>query len=63
MDPVEYPFNFKPERLIDITNDYLVNENYIQKCDTYNEEFNNDEINVNNLENYLTEFCKLLTSH
>ena len=27
---VEYPFNFKPERLIGITNDYLVNENYIK---------------------------------
>jgi len=57
---VEYPFNFKPERLIDITNDYLVNENYIKKCDTYNEEFNNEEINVKNIENYLTEFCKFV---
>ena len=57
---VEYPFNFKPERLIGITNDYLVNENYIKKCDTYNEEFNNEEINVKNLENYLTEFCKFI---
>jgi hypothetical protein len=57
---VEYPFNFKPERLIDITNDYLVNENYIKKCDTYNEEFNNEEINEKNIENYLTEFCKFV---
>ncbi len=27
---VEYPFNFEPNRLIDITNDYLINENYIK---------------------------------
>ncbi len=57
---VEYPFNFKPKRLIGITNDYLINENYIKKCDTYNEEFNNEELSINNLEYYLTEFCKFV---
>ena len=57
---VEYPFNFKPERLLDITNDYLINENFIKKCDTYNEDFNNEELNVKNLEKYLSQFCKFV---
>ena len=54
---VEYPFNFEPNRLIDITNNYLINENYIKKCDTYNSEFNNEELNLNKLETYLKSFC------
>ena len=57
---VDYPFDFKPEKLIEITNDFLVGENHIKKCDTYNQEFNNQEINAKNLEDYLNEFCKFI---
>ena len=35
----------------------MINENYIKKCDTYNKEFNNEELNPNKLETYLKSFC------
>ena len=57
---VDYPFNFNPKKLISITNDYLINENYIKKCDTYNEEFNNQELNIKNVEHYLAQLCKFI---
>ena len=47
---VEYPFNFEPKKLLEITNDYLINENFLTKCDTYNSEFKNSKLNVKNLE-------------
>ena len=57
---ISYPFHFYHQRLINLTNDYLINENYIKKCDTYNEDFYNKEINVKNLENYMNELCKFI---
>ena len=60
---VEYPFNFNSKKLLEITNEYLINENFLTKCDTYNPEFNNDKLNIKNLENYLNEFCKFVYSY
>ena len=57
---IEYPFNFEPERLLNITNNYSINENLVKKCDTYNKDFNNNELNVKNIENYLNEFCEFV---
>lgn len=57
---VEYPFNFKPEKLLDITNEYLISEKFTRKCDTFNKEYNNEKLNVNNLENYLKQLGKFI---
>ena len=46
--------------MIQITNDYLINENFINKCDTYNENFNDDKIKEISLENYLLELVKFI---
>ena len=48
----EYPFSFNPEKLLNITNDYLINEDFIKNYDTYNTKFNNKELNISKLEDY-----------
>ena len=41
----------------------MINEGFIKKCDSYNKEFNNEELNVKNLENYLNDLCKFIYSY
>ena len=59
----EYPFSFNPEKLLNITNDYLINEDFIKNCDTYNTKFNNKELNISKLEDYLRELCKFIYNY
>lgn len=54
---VEYPFDFNPIKLIEITNEYILSENILEKCDTFNPEFNNNNIDEKNIKNYLNKFC------
>ncbi len=57
---VEYPFNFNPSKLIEVTNDYIINENILKECDTFNPNFNDDQIYEKNIEDYLYKFCSFV---
>ena len=60
---VTYPFNFDPERLIKITESYLIKENFIKQCDSYNEKFTNYTINKEKLDDYLNKFYDFVKNY
>ena len=60
---VTYPFNFNPERLIKITESYLIKENIVNKCDTFNPNFDNYEIVQENIKDYLKLFGKFTKNY
>ena len=62
-EKVSYPFHFNPSKLINITNDYLIKEKFINNCDTYNDKFSNFEIDESKIENYLLKFSEFVSDY
>ena len=59
---ISYPFNYEPNRVLEITNNYLIREKIVDKCDSFNE--SNDTLIVeSDIKNYLLEFNDFVNSY
>lgn len=59
-EKVTYPFEFDPDKLIKITDKFVKQEKYINKCDTYRLKKNDKIIKRIEIKNYLIKFNKFV---
>ena len=59
---VTYPFSITPENVFNTTDKYLKEEKIINKCDTFREDFQNDNVELDKVEYYLQKFNEFVNN-
>ena len=59
---VTYPFPITPENVFNTTDKYLKEEKIINKCDTFREDFQNDNVELDKVEYYLQKFNEFVNN-
>lgn len=55
-ESVTYPFDYDPEVIFKVTDKFVRNENILDKCDTFNPDFNEKINSVDEIKSYLIKF-------